>query len=213
MLGLILTFFFASSFTTALQRAYLRAWRRPRDLKVGSYTRGLAWLVALLLFMTLTGALSKALGNGLGLGIFIVVSMALSIGWWWFTAWFLLLGHVRWRALLPTAVISSVALVGYAISASVWMPSVVTKNLNQFGFFGIALALVTWFSGAATCLIIGACAGPVLAEDAGPIGRLIRGGSDELLVPGAAASLDPPARTARLRDAFTPGSDDSAVVE
>ena len=36
-----LTFFFASSFTTALQRVYLRAWRRPPGLKVGSYTRGL----------------------------------------------------------------------------------------------------------------------------------------------------------------------------
>ena len=29
VLGLVLTFFFASSFTTALQRVYLRAWRRP----------------------------------------------------------------------------------------------------------------------------------------------------------------------------------------
>ena len=40
VLGLILTFFFASSFTTALQRLYLRAWRRPPAKKVGSYTRG-----------------------------------------------------------------------------------------------------------------------------------------------------------------------------
>jgi uncharacterized BrkB/YihY/UPF0761 family membrane protein len=30
LLGLVLTIFFASSFTTALQRVYLRAWRRPR---------------------------------------------------------------------------------------------------------------------------------------------------------------------------------------
>ena len=29
LLGLVLTFFYVSSFTTALQRVYLRAWRRP----------------------------------------------------------------------------------------------------------------------------------------------------------------------------------------
>jgi len=213
VLGLVMTFFFASSFTTALQRVYLRAWRRPRDLKVGSYTRGLVWLVALLAFMTLTGALAKALGNGLGLGIFVLLTVALSIAWWWFTAWYLLLGHVRWRALLPTAVISAIALLGYAVTAGVWMPNVITKNLNQFGFFGIALALVTWFSGASICLIVGACAGPVLAQDPGAMGKLVRGPHADFLVDGAPPSLDAPTRTVRLRDAFTPGSDESPGVE
>lgn len=209
-LGLILTFFFASSFTTALQRVYLRAWRRPRDLKVGSYSRGLAWLAALLLYMTLTGAVGKALGHGLGLGVFIVLTVAMTIAWWWFSAWYLLLGHVRWRVLLPTAVISTVALLGYALTAAVWMPNVITKNLNQFGFFGIALALVTWFSGASICLIVGACAGPVLAHDPGPVGRLIRGEQAELLVAGAPPSLEAPTRSLRLRDAFNPAREEAS---
>ncbi len=36
ILGLVLTLFFASSFTTALQRVYLRAWRRPPGGRLGS---------------------------------------------------------------------------------------------------------------------------------------------------------------------------------
>ena len=40
LLGLALTAFFASSFTTALQRVYLRAWRRPSHPGAGSYWRG-----------------------------------------------------------------------------------------------------------------------------------------------------------------------------
>jgi len=211
LLGLAATIFFASSFTTALQRVYLRAWRRPPGLKVGSYTRGLIWLVAMLVYMTATGALGRMLGTGLGLPVFIVAAVASSIAWWWFSAWYLLLGHVRWRPLLPTAVISAVAMLGFALSASVWMPNVVTRNQDQFGFFGIALALVTWFSGAAICIIVGACAGPVLAEDPGPIGRLIRGAHPDVLVEGAPPSLAPPTETARLRDAFTPGSDESTL--
>jgi membrane protein len=212
-LGLLLTFFFASSFTTALQRVYLRAWRRPPGLKVGSYTRGLIWLLALLANMTLTGALGRALGNGLGLGAFVVVSLAISVGWWWFSAWYLLLGHVRWRPLLPTAVITAVAMIGYAISANVWMPETVLKNQNQFGIFGIALALVTWFSGAAMCLIVGACAGAVIALHPGRLGRVARGGSDEVLTDGAPASVAPPSRGVRLRDAFTQVADDRADLD
>jgi membrane protein len=212
-LGLLLTFFFASSFTTALQRVYLRSWRRPPGLKVGSYTRGLIWLVALLVNMTVTGALGRALGNGLGLSLFIIFSLAISVAWWWFSAWYLLLGHVRWRPLLPTAVITAVAMIGYAISANVWMPDTVLKNQNQFGIFGIALALVTWFSGAAMCLIVGACAGSVIALHPGRLGRLARGGSDDVLVSGAPPSLGPPTREVRLRDAFAQVADDRADTD
>jgi hypothetical protein len=82
------------------------------------------------------------------------------------------------------------------------MPEVVTSNEAQFGFFGVALALVTWFSGAAICVLIGACAGPVLAEDTGWVGRRIRGGDPGTLTAGAGPPLTPPARELSLRDAF-----------
>lgn len=211
ILGLLLTFFFASSFTTALQRVYLRAWRRPRDLKVGSYTRGLAWLAALLGFMAVNGAIRKVFGGDAGLVVFIPLSVVLSIGWWWFTAWYLLLGHVRWRVLLPSAIITAVTMFLYAVSAGVWMPSNVAKNLDQFGFFGIALALVTWFTGAAACIIVGACAGPVFSEDSGLVGRLSRGGLDPVLTEGAPPSLEAPSQGVRLRDAF--GARDDDIVD
>ena len=126
--------------------------------------------------MALLGGLRGALGGGLGFGLFAIVSLAVTSGLWWFTAWFLLLGDVRARVLVPTGVITSVAMAGYAVSATVWMPEVVTSNEAQFGFFGVALALVTWFSGAAICILVGACAGPVFAEDTGRVGTFIRGG-------------------------------------
>ncbi len=202
VLGLVLTILFASSFTTALQRVYLRAWRRPRDLKVGSYSRGVSWLLAMLVYLTATGVFARAIGSGAGLVVVVPLVAASAVAWWWFTSWFLLLGHLRWRVLLPGALITAVAMLGYAVSASLWMPRTVTENLDQFGFFGIALALVTWFSGASICVLIGACAGPVLASDPGLLGRLTRGRTDEVLVPDAPPSLVPPERAMRLRDVF-----------
>jgi membrane protein len=203
LLGLALTIFFATSFTTALQRVYVHAWRRPpRAAGVSAYWRGVAWLLVVLVGMALLGGLRGALGGGLGFGLFAIVSLVVASGLWWFTAWFLLLGEVRARVLVPTGVITSILTTGYAASATVWMPGVVRGNEAQFGFFGIALALVTWFSGAAICVLIGACAGPVLAEDTGRFGRLIRGGESGTLTAGARPPLPPPARELGIRDAF-----------
>ena len=202
LLGLVLTILFASSFTTALQRVYLRAWRRPPRAGAGAHWRDLIWLPVTLASFALLGALRAALDGGLEVGLFVIVSLAVTSGLWWFTAWFLLLGDVRARVLVPTGVITALALAGFAASAQIWMPGLVTGNEAQFGFFGVALALVTWFSGAAICLLIGACAGPVFAEDTGRVGRLIRGGESRTLTAGARPPLPPPSRELGLRDAF-----------
>jgi membrane protein len=203
VLGLLLTIFFATSFTTALQRVYLRAWRRPpRGAGVGAYWRGAAWLLVALVRLALLGGLRGALGGGFGFGLFAIVALAVTSGQWWFTAWFLLQGEVRARVLIPTGVITSIVTAGYAASATVWMPGVVTGNEAQFGVFGVALSLVSWFSRAAICILIGACAGPVLAEDTGAVGTLIRGGESGTLTADADPPLPPPARELSLRDAF-----------
>jgi membrane protein len=200
ILGLVFTFFFASSFTTALQRVYLRAWRRAPGGAAGAYTRGPAWLIGFLAYMAILGALRGILGDGIGLGVFALVSLVISFSWWWFTAWFMLRGQVRWRVLIPTGLITCVLTSGYALSATIWMPVVITRNQSQFGLFGVAVALVTWFSGTAIAVIVGACAGPTLAEDRGPVGALIRGRDPGLLVAGAPPSLPPPTRQLGVRD-------------
>ena len=206
VLGLVFTIFFATSFTTALQRMYLRAWRRPPHTGAGAYWRGATWLLVALVSMALLGGLRGALGGGLGFGLFAIVSLAVTSGLWWFTAW-LLLGEVRPRVLLPTGIITSIATAAYAVSATVWMPGVVTSNEAQFGFFGVAMSLVTWFSGVSICILIGACAGPVLAEDPGWVGKLVRGGESQTLTAGARPSLPPPDRELGLRDAFHSAED------
>ena len=209
ILGLLLTIFYATSFTTALQRVYLSSWRRPSGNSAGEYIRGPIWFVVLLVSMALLGALRGVLGDGgPQIALFVIASFATTSAVGWFSAWFLLMGQVRWRVLLPSGVFTAIATGLYAVSASIWMPGLVTRNHAQFGFFGIALALVTWFSGTAICILIGACAGAVLASDTGRVGQLIRGPEPSLLVGGAAPSLPAPERGPRLRDAFRPTEDD-----
>jgi uncharacterized BrkB/YihY/UPF0761 family membrane protein len=209
VLGLVLAIFYASSFTTALRRAYLRAWRRPPAKAAGNYPRGIAWVAAIFVYMALLGGARGILGGGAGIVPFVVVALALSTAMWWFTAWLMLKGQVRLRALFPSGLITAIAISAYGLSSTLWMPNNVTSNNHQYGIFGVALALVAWFSGAAICVIVGACAGSVLAEDPGPIGRLIRNDAASPLVEGARPALPPPVRTLRLADAFALSDDDT----
>ena len=112
VVGLVFTIFFATSFTTALQRAYLHAWRRPPGARTGAYWRGATWLLAILGSMAVLGFARGALDGAIGVGLFAILSLSVTSALWWFTAWLLLLGDVRPRVLLPTAVITSVALAG-----------------------------------------------------------------------------------------------------
>jgi membrane protein len=208
LLGLLFTFFFASSFTTALQRVYLRSWRRPAGGKAGEYLRGPVWFVTVLVYMAAMGGVRSLSDGSAYIVFFSLVALAGASLLWWFTSWFMLMGQVRWRVLLPSGVITGVTMGVYTLSANVWMSQVVTRNENQYGFFGVALALVTWFSGASICMLIGACGGAVFAADPGWVGQFIRGSEDSLLVEGAEPSLPAPVTGTRLRDAFRAAEDD-----
>src|SRR5438876_7820387 len=50
VLGLVFTVYYINSFTSALQRAYIRAWRRPPSSLVYGYALGATWLVAILAY-------------------------------------------------------------------------------------------------------------------------------------------------------------------
>ncbi len=207
VLGLVFTFFYVNSFTTALRRVFTRAWRRPPAGAISGYAIGASWLLGVVAYFALLGGFRRVLSTGAETAGFGVIALASSIGLWWLTAWVMLQRQVRWRPLFASAVIISVSLNTYAITANVWMSHIVESNQKQFGYFGVTLALVTWLSGAGTIILVGACAGPVLAEDEGIIGRWLRGGNADLLVPGAKPSLPPPLRALTFSDALGHGEE------
>jgi membrane protein len=203
VLGLIFTFFYINSFTSALGRVYTKAWRRPPIGRASAYGVGAAWLIGLVAYFALLGGLRAILGHGPETALFAVVALFAVIGIWWVTPWIMLAGQVRFRVLGPGAVLTGVSMGVYAATASLWMPRTVTENQHQFGFFGVTLALVTWLTGAGIIIVIGACAAPVFAEDTGWIGRRVRGSDAAgVLREGARPSLPPPLRAPRLTDAI-----------
>lgn len=174
--GGLLLLFYAMSFTRALQRVYLSAWRQPPETARRAAFKGLAWLVVLMVMLWIAGVLHDALTDRPpGWALFLLLAFAALSTFWWTTAFLSLRGHVRWRVLLPSSLLTAVGLLLYGAAASVWMPRSVEANEAQFGLFGVSMTIVSWFVGAALILVGATALGPVLAQDGGWLGRLIRG--------------------------------------
>jgi membrane protein len=169
ILGVVLTVLFAVSFTTALQRCYLRVWRRPPAGTLRDRQRGFVWLAMTIAFLAMVGAVTRVLTGPPGTVATLVLGLGGASLLWWWTAHTLLRGDVRWRPLLPTAVATGVGAAVYAAAASVWMPRVIAENVGQFGFVGVALSFVTWFVGFGFLILASVALGPAMCEGEGRV--------------------------------------------
>ena len=208
--GTILTIAFMVSFITALQRTFLRAWRRPPGGGARNKGRAFVWLAGVLALMLLISLARGLIAGGAGEGLAWTVALAGAVGLWWWTARMMTRSEVRWRPLLPTAVLTGIGSWAYTLAASVWMPFNVRGNYAQFGSFGIALALVTWFTGLAFVIVTAAVLAPALADGDGAVAGWLRAGRPDCLEPGAPPALPPPSHPLRLSDAFGLGRDRAA---
>lgn len=210
--GAVMALAYGVAFTTALQRVYLRAWRRPPGGGIRNKGRGALWVGGVLLFVFLLAVVRDLIGGKAGTFSAWMLSVVAGTLLWWWTARLMLRGEVRWRALLPTAVVTGLGGTVYALGSGLWMPMTVSENFSQFGAFGIALSLVTFFTGSGFVIVIGAVIGPVLVEAADPVGRWLRGATGTPLEPAAPPALPGPRRPVRLADAFGRGAKGSGVV-
>lgn len=213
IVGLVLTVLFAVSFTTALQRCYLRVWRRPPRGSLRDRPRGFLWLAMTIAFLAMVGSVSRVLTGPPGTALSVVLGMVGSTALWWWTAHTLLRGDVRWRPLLPTALATGLGSAVYAAAASVWMPRVIADNVEQFGWVGVSLSFVTWFVGFGFLILTAVALGPAIAEGDGRLARWVRGPDDDVLTPGAPAPLPGPATPPRLVDRFGRSSAESELTD
>src|SRR3954454_15850810 len=99
-LGLLLTFFYINSFVTALQRVYVKAWRRPKTGRAAAYAIGAAWLVSLVAYFALLGTARALLHGGATTPVFLLFAYLVTTATWVVTPWIMLQREVRFRALL-----------------------------------------------------------------------------------------------------------------
>lgn len=164
--GALLLVISALSFTRALQRLYVLAWRL-RPLGVRGNKWGLVWLAAFSVFCSLQPGVVAVFD-----GVYAVaVTIALSCALWLFTPWILVGKAIRWRRLLPQAVLTSVGLSVLTVASAIYLPRAVGSAANQFGFIGVAFALLSWLFVVCFVVVASAALGATLAEPAGDAGQ------------------------------------------
>lgn len=165
-LGAVLLVISALSFTRAMQRLYIRAWRLDK-LGLRANYWGLIWLALFVAFWSLQPAIVGVFSGILAFAL----SLALSTALWLLTPWLLTARRIPWRQLLPQAFLTAVGLMGFAIGAAIYLPRAVHTASAEFGILGVAFSLLSLLFALCLVLVVAAALGTTLAESPRPAGR------------------------------------------
>jgi membrane protein len=157
--GAVLLVISALSFTRAMQRLYIRAWRLDK-LGLRANAWGLVWLALFVAFWSLQPAV---VGVFSGVVAFCI-SLALSTALWLLTPWLLTAKSIPWRQLLPQAFLTAVALLALVIGSAVYLPRAVGTASDQFGILGVGFTLLSLLFSISLVLVVTAALGATLAE-------------------------------------------------
>jgi membrane protein len=170
----------ALSFTRALQRLFELSWRLPMRSYRGTLD-GLKWLLGVVVWVTLFASARRWLVDETGPFVALVIALAGGFAVWMLTPFVLLGRRVPWRKLLPTAILTSVAMTALNIGSIIYMPDAIASSADRYGPIGIAIALLSWLVGAGFALVACAAIGAVLGgeRDMAPVGaRAAPAGAD-----------------------------------
>ena len=164
--GIVLLLAAGLSFVTALQRAYEKVWQLPRLGVVRSSWRVVAWLAACVLVFVLSG-LADAGFRGVpgGTAVLVLVGLAGTLLFWWWTPHLLLGARAGWRALLPSAVLTGGQLAGLVWLSPLITPTFVANMEGEFGPFGTVFVVMAWLTIVCSMVVFGAIVGEVIARD------------------------------------------------
>lgn len=167
-LGVFLLIISALSFTRAMQRLYVRAWRLgPLGLRGNIW--GLEWLAIFIAFWSLQPLVVHIFS---GVGAF-AVSLGFSTTLWLATPYFLVAKRIAWRRLVPQALLTAISLDALAIAGAIYLPRAFESASNEFGVLGVAFTLLSLLFSVSLCLVGAAAVGATIGD---------RG--DELVVTG-----------------------------
>ena len=181
VLSAVATLFWALGWPAELSRGYNAIWGLP-DRGLRDLWRAAPWLasfIGVIAYAMLAGMIAD---GAAGRVVQAVLAVPILFLWAWMSQHLLLGGRVSWRALVPGGVATTVALVGFSIGMSVYIPRAIVYNFDRYGPVGIIFALLSWLVGFAVVMLGGPLVGhmifvawrpevgrvPTPAKDAGP---------------------------------------------
>jgi membrane protein len=165
--------FGAIAAVTALQELYERMFGLDRR-GFKDVPRRLAWLAAFVGLSGLAGWASPHLHHVGGPTLLGLAGLALFIGFFWFTMWFLLGGRKSWRDVLPAACATAVFWLGLHVVFSLFFSAMVVAQDKEYGPIGTVFALMTYLIAVSVVLILGAAVGVAWRDRGLRLARLLK---------------------------------------
>ncbi|HTZ45003.1 MAG TPA: YhjD/YihY/BrkB family envelope integrity protein [Jatrophihabitans sp.] len=148
----------AYAWPAELQKTYRTIWGVPSP-GVRDLWRPILWIPSLFCVLLAVAASGSVLRGLPGTLFTALVGLPLILGWTWWTQHLLLGGRVGWRALLPAAVTTALALAGLSIVSSFYLSRAVTYNYGRYGPIGVVFVLMSWLTSFSLLMLAGALAG------------------------------------------------------
>ena len=146
-----------------LARLYEQAWRLPRSGVPGAL-RGALWVIAVIGYATVLLPVREFIRDNTGIVIANIFVIALATAVWIFTPYALLGARIGYRALLPTGLLTALALDILGLVGKVYLPHHITTSAERYGLVGVTFAVVEWLIFASIALLLAAAIGAVAGE-------------------------------------------------
>ena len=147
----------ASSLQQIYEKVFGQDHRGARDLY-----RLLTWIVVLGVVVVAESLAERPVSVVAGGGwLAPLVTVAIMAPFYWWTMHFLLAGRVRWRKLLPSAIITGVFYGGLGFFSKFYFSETIISDSKTYGTIGAIFGIMTWFIAIGAVIILGAVAGAV----------------------------------------------------
>lgn len=160
--GLAALTVFGLTFGAAVQTGYEKVWDLP-TARWHTMWRHVVWLALLVGYLALLVGIhapSNVLGSVLG----TTGDLLGTCFFFWGSQRLLLGGRVRWRALVPGAVATSIGLLGLRIFSQLVFSPLIASNAVTYGPFGTLLVVQSWLVGVGFVVYGGALVGRLVHE-------------------------------------------------
>jgi uncharacterized BrkB/YihY/UPF0761 family membrane protein len=167
------------SFTRAVQRLFEQSWELT-PLSVRNTFNGLLWVAGLTAYLGIAGSLRAALGHSrleLTATLLEVPLSAAFLGW---SGWVLSAKRIPRDALIPFAVVGSVALAVYSVGAVVYVPHLFSTYATRYGVIGAVFAMISALFCVMVAVVGSAAAGREIRDELDRIRRGERPAEDEV---------------------------------
>jgi membrane protein len=155
----------AFGISSTLQGWYRKVYDQPSSAGAAKVLAAQAlWIAAFLAYITVQVLIGRHVGPFGRHVLPFVAAFTFAVIFWTFSAYVLLLGKVRWRALLPAGVATGICLTGLSVFSALLFSSSVVSGDQNYGPVGVVTALLSYFIGFGVCIHLGAVFGRMWNE-------------------------------------------------